>query len=132
MPKATKDVNVSLKSKPKTQEPTAKRNTKNNNKDKALELKAEKNPNSPKRPLSAYLMYCADMRDEVKKESPSAAFSKFSRVSASKYSLCLLLAQFSYFEEYACRLEHTLCSYPSRAVAFVPSLFCSKFKFKMT
>lgn len=109
MPKATKDVKVSLKSKPKTQEPTVKRSTKNNNKDKAPELKAEKksrakkknkaekDSNAPKKPLSAYLMYCADMRDEVKKENLGAAFSKFSGVPASKYSLCLLLAQFHLF-----------------------------------
>lgn len=89
MPKATKVVKVSLKPKPKpkAQDPKAKRSTKNSNRDKAPELKAkksktakkskvEKDPNAPKKPLSAYMMYCADMRDEVKKENPGAAFGK--------------------------------------------------------
>lgn len=100
MPKATKDVKVSLKPKPKpkAQEPKAKRSTKNSNKDKAPELKAKKSttekkskvkkdPNVPKKPLSAYMMYCADMRDEVKKENPGAAFGKFLSLFCSKFKM---------------------------------------------
>ncbi|KAF9387438.1 hypothetical protein CPC16_007022 [Podila verticillata] len=83
MPKTTKDVKVSLKPKPK---PKAKRSTKNINKDKAPELKAktsktEKQRNgessyAPNKPFSAYMMYCADIRDEVKKENPTLTREK--------------------------------------------------------
>lgn len=79
MPKATKAVKASLQSEPKPKESKAKRDTKNSNKDKEFKEKSktEKDSDAPKRPLSAYMLYCADARDKVKEENPGAPVSKF-------------------------------------------------------
>ncbi|KAF9336414.1 High mobility group box 1 [Podila minutissima] len=63
MPKATKDV-------------------KNSNKDKEFKEKSktEKDSNAPKRPLSAYMLYCADARDKVKEENPSVPVTGIARI----------------------------------------------------
>ena len=39
------------------------------------EQKKQKDPNEPKRPLNAYLMYAQSMREQVKKESPDSTLS---------------------------------------------------------
>lgn len=41
-------------------------------KGKKKEKKKEKDPDEPKRPRSAYIFYCTDMRDEIKKEMEKA------------------------------------------------------------
>ncbi|KAG0034446.1 Non-histone chromosomal protein 6 [Podila clonocystis] len=83
MPKATKEVRASLKPKSKPKESKANRVTQNSNKDnKPNEKKreTEKDPNAPKRPLSAYMMYCADTRDKVREENPGAPITEITRI----------------------------------------------------
>ncbi|KAF9305178.1 Non-histone chromosomal protein 6 [Mortierella antarctica] len=87
MPKATKAVKASLQSEPKPKESKAKRDTKNSNKDKEFKEKSktEKDSNAPKRPLSAYMLYCADARDKVKEENPDAPVTDIARILGRKW-----------------------------------------------
>ncbi|KAG0092260.1 Non-histone chromosomal protein 6 [Podila epicladia] len=80
--KATKDVKASLKSEPKPKEFKAKRDTKNSNNNKEFKEKSkiDKDSNAPKRPLSAYMLYCADARDKVKEENPGAPMTGITRI----------------------------------------------------
>jgi hypothetical protein len=38
---------------------------------KAKKAKKEKDPNAPKKPLGAYMWYCKEVREEVKKDFPN-------------------------------------------------------------
>lgn len=80
--------------------------------------KKEKDPNAPKRPLSAFMYYSQKQRPNVKKENPSATFAEVARIlgeqwkaldatlkkvrlsgTASRYSFCL----WSYIDVVCCR-----------------------------
>ncbi|KAG0336514.1 hypothetical protein BG000_006508 [Podila horticola] len=93
MPKATKDVKISLKPKPmvkesKAQEPKTKRDTKNSNKDKEPKgkRKTEKGPDAPKRSLSAYVLYCVDTRDKVREANPGAPINKIEEACPEEFT----------------------------------------------
>ncbi|KAG0283358.1 Non-histone chromosomal protein 6 [Linnemannia gamsii] len=42
--------------------------------------RAKKDPNAPKNPLSAYLLFCNDHRDDVKAKNPDASFGAIGRL----------------------------------------------------
>lgn len=44
--------------------------------------KAKKDPNAPKRPLSAYMYYSQSARSTVKEENPEASFGEISRTAS--------------------------------------------------
>ena len=49
--------------------------------------KAKKDPNAPKRALSAYMFFSQDWRERVKAENPDASFGEPIPPSCSKYML---------------------------------------------
>ena len=49
--------------------------------------KAKKDPNAPKRALSAYMFFSQDWRERVKAENPDASFGEPNLPSCSKYML---------------------------------------------
>ncbi|KAF9975898.1 Non-histone chromosomal protein 6 [Mortierella antarctica] len=67
MPKvAKKDAKVSKRG--KNEEP------------KKRKRKAKKDPNAPKNPMSAYLMFCEEWREKVKAQNPDASFGELGRL----------------------------------------------------
>ncbi len=48
--------------------------------------KKKKDPNAPKRPRSAYIIYCNDMREEVKKANPNAKHADFMQLVGQMWS----------------------------------------------
>lgn len=54
----------------------SKRGAKNEEVKQKKKKRAKKDPNAPKNPLSAYLLFCNDHRDEVKTKNPDASFGK--------------------------------------------------------
>ncbi|KAJ3137650.1 Non-histone chromosomal protein 6, partial [Irineochytrium annulatum] len=42
--------------------------------------KKKKDPHAPKRPLSAYMLWCKDNRDRIKEENPSAGFGDIGKI----------------------------------------------------
>lgn len=43
---------------------------------KKKKRRAKKDPNAPKNPLSAYLLFCEEWREKVRAENPDASFGK--------------------------------------------------------
>lgn len=43
---------------------------------KKRKRKAKKDPNAPKNPMSAYLLFCEEWRGKVKAQNPEASFGK--------------------------------------------------------
>ena len=47
--------------------------------------KAKKDPNAPKRNMSAYFLFSVHIRPTVKEENPEAAFGDIARIISAKY-----------------------------------------------
>jgi len=47
--------------------------------------KTKKDPNAPKRNMSAYFLYSTFIRSQVKKENPSASFGDIARIISAQY-----------------------------------------------
>lgn len=47
--------------------------------------KAKKDPNAPKRNMSAYFLYSIDARPRVKEENPDASFGDIARLISAEY-----------------------------------------------
>ncbi|KAF9184873.1 hypothetical protein BGZ51_000271 [Haplosporangium sp. Z 767] len=47
-----------------------------NDEPKKRKKKAKKDPNAPKNPMSAYLLFCEEWREKVKAQNPDASFGK--------------------------------------------------------
>ena len=45
----------------------------------------KKDPNAPKRSLSAYLYYCADFRDSVKEQNPGKKITEIATILADQW-----------------------------------------------
>lgn len=43
---------------------------------KKRKRKAKKDPNAPKNPMSAYLLFCEEWREKVKAQNPESSFGK--------------------------------------------------------
>ncbi|KAG5457054.1 MAG: high mobility group box domain-containing protein [Olpidium bornovanus] len=50
-----------------------------------VKRKPKKDPNAPKRPLSAYMFYTRDQRDLVRKEHPNATFGEMGKILGEKW-----------------------------------------------
>jgi len=53
--------------------------------EKAPRAKAKKNPNAPKRPLSAYMFFSQDWRERIKAENPDAGFGEIGKLLGAKW-----------------------------------------------
>lgn len=51
----------------------------------AKPAKKEKDPNAPKRPLSAYMYFSSDMRNSVKDQNPDATFGELGKILGAKW-----------------------------------------------
>ncbi|KIY48526.1 hypothetical protein FISHEDRAFT_25953, partial [Fistulina hepatica ATCC 64428] len=47
--------------------------------------RAKKDPNAPKRPLSAYMFFSQDWRDRVRAENPDATFGEVGKLLGAKW-----------------------------------------------
>ncbi|GAA5862053.1 hypothetical protein JCM3774_006153 [Rhodotorula dairenensis] len=47
--------------------------------------KPKKDPNAPKRPLSAYMLFSQDKRAEVKEEKPDVSFGEIGKILGAKW-----------------------------------------------
>lgn len=47
--------------------------------------KPKKDPNAPKRPLSAYMLFSQDKRAEVKEEKPDVTFGEIGKILGAKW-----------------------------------------------
>ncbi len=68
MPKAAKAEKPAKKAAKKVEKPT-----------KAKKEKKAKDPNAPKKPMGAYMWFCKDKRDEVKKSHPGAGVADIAK-----------------------------------------------------
>lgn len=59
---------------------------------KKKKRRAKKDPNAPKNPLSAYLLFCEEWREKVRAENPDASFGM-------KALLCFLLCFVFFLQE---------------------------------
>jgi len=56
---------------------------------KTKRVKKDKDPNAPKRPLSAYMYFSQDWRERIKIENPDVSFGEIGRLLGLKWkSLC--------------------------------------------
>jgi len=63
-----------------------KESTKATKKEKAPRAaKPKKNPNAPKRPLSAYMFFSQDWRERIKTENPEAGFGEIGKLLGAKW-----------------------------------------------
>jgi len=53
--------------------------------EKTPRAKAKKNPNAPKRPLSAYMFFSQDWRERIKAENPDAGFGEIGKLLGAKW-----------------------------------------------
>jgi len=44
-----------------------------------------KDPNAPKRPMSAFMMFSRDKRDEIKRQNPNASFGEIGKMVADRW-----------------------------------------------
>tara|TARA_B100001094_G_C18189482_1_gene806138 strand:- start:4379 stop:4810 length:432 start_codon:yes stop_codon:yes gene_type:complete len=58
----------------------------NSNLSKGGKRKKDKDPNKPKKPLSAYMFFTQDYRDVVKKENPEATLGQISKMLGGIWS----------------------------------------------
>ncbi|KAH9450542.1 hypothetical protein MJO28_010015 [Puccinia striiformis f. sp. tritici] len=52
---------------------------------KVKKVKKEKDPNAPKRPLSAYMFFSQDWRERIKTENPEVSFGEIGRLLGLKW-----------------------------------------------
>jgi hypothetical protein len=55
---------------------------------KEAKAKAPKDPNAPKKPLGAYMLFSKDMRKVVMEENPSAGFGEVGKILGAKWKEC--------------------------------------------
>ena len=48
-------------------------------------IKAKKDPNKPKRPLSGYTLFCNDIREDLKKTHPNLSFGEMNKTLGQKW-----------------------------------------------
>ena len=72
MPKAAKAEKPAKKAAKKVEKPT-----------KAKKEKKAKDPNAPKKPMGAYMWFCKDKRDEVKKSHPGAGVAHIAKAAGA-------------------------------------------------
>ena len=70
--------------------PTNEEEYKNERKEKLLDdsftkIKAKKDPNKPRRPLSSYTIFCNDIRDDLKKTNPKLSFGEMNKTLGQKW-----------------------------------------------
>ena len=53
--------------------------------DAHTKLKAKRDPNKPKRPLSSYVLFCNDMREELKEKHPELTFGEMNKALGKKW-----------------------------------------------
>jgi len=53
--------------------------------EKIPRTKGKKNPNAPKRPLSAYMFFSQDWRERIKNENPEAGFGEIGKLLGAKW-----------------------------------------------
>jgi len=51
-------------------------------------VKAAKDPNKPKQPLSGYMRFVQDIRDDLKSENPGASITDIARLAGEKWREC--------------------------------------------
>ena len=54
------------------------------------ELTLAKDPNAPKRGLSAYMFFANEQRDNVREENPGITFGEYDSLSLARMIRCLL------------------------------------------
>lgn len=65
-------------------------------------VKREKDPNAPKRPLSAYMFFSQDWRERIKTENPEVSFGEIGRLLGLKWK-SLAEDEKKPYEDMACR-----------------------------
>ncbi|KAF9348803.1 Non-histone chromosomal protein 6 [Mortierella sp. AD094] len=53
--------------------------------DKKRKRKAKKDPNAPKNPMSAYLLFCEEWREKVKAQNPDSSFGELGRLLGEQW-----------------------------------------------
>tara|TARA_B100001094_G_C18172408_1_gene795901 strand:+ start:2009 stop:2434 length:426 start_codon:yes stop_codon:yes gene_type:complete len=53
--------------------------------DSFTKIKAKKDPNKPRRPLSSYTIFCNDIRDDLKKTNPKLSFGEMNKTLGQKW-----------------------------------------------
>ena len=53
--------------------------------DSFTKIKAKKDPNKPKRPLSGYTLFCNEIRDDLKKNNPDLSFGEMNKTLGQKW-----------------------------------------------
>ena len=48
-------------------------------------IKAKRDPNKPKRPLSSYTIFCNEVRENIKKNNPKLSFSEMNKTLGEKW-----------------------------------------------
>ncbi|KNZ61353.1 high mobility group protein B1 [Puccinia sorghi] len=69
---------------------------------KAKRVKKDKDPNAPKRPLSAYMYFSQDWRERIKNENPDVSFGEIGRLLGHKWK-ALSEEEKKPYEDMACR-----------------------------
>ncbi|KAG0246607.1 high mobility group box domain-containing protein [Mortierella sp. GBAus27b] len=64
----------------KKEKPVAKRGAAKNDDGKKKKRKTKKDPNAPKAPMSAYLLFCEEYREKVKSQNPDKSFGELGRI----------------------------------------------------
>ncbi|KAF9123709.1 Non-histone chromosomal protein 6 [Mortierella sp. 14UC] len=52
---------------------------------KKRKRKAKKDPNAPKNPMSAYLLFCEEWREKVKAQNPNSSFGELGRLLGEQW-----------------------------------------------
>ncbi|KAG0203785.1 Non-histone chromosomal protein 6 [Mortierella sp. GBA30] len=52
---------------------------------KKRKRKAKKDPNAPKNPMSAYLLFCEEWREKVKAQNPESSFGELGRLLGEQW-----------------------------------------------
>ena len=62
-------------------------------------VKAKKDPNAPKRALSAYMFYSQENREKIKSENPEASFGEMGRIMGERWKTMTDAQKKSYVEK---------------------------------
>ena len=54
--------------------------------DAFCKIKAKRDPNKPKRPLSSYTLFCNEIREEIKKKNPNLSFAEMNKTLGEKWN----------------------------------------------
>ena len=53
--------------------------------DAFTKLKPKRDPNKPKRPVSSYILFCNDLREEIKSKYPNLSFGEINKTLGKKW-----------------------------------------------